>query len=269
MKKFSIVLTLMLVFGLLFTAASVFASPAEQPGKPTKASGGGKPEKTPGAQATAKAEERATEGKGNDKGKGGKKTTYKGVVDSVTSDSLKLKLSSGETLTFAITEQTIIKVPTRRGATLANLNLGVNVLVQATQADDGKLTAVQIHIIPGKPAKVHRVGTVTAYTPGVSITVQGKDGGAATFVITTTTKILPAEHASELAVGSVVTIISPRDVTGGPLTALGIVLHVEEDDAEGATEPTQTPTPTPTKTPTATPTQTPTATPTQTPTATP
>jgi hypothetical protein len=123
------------------------------------------------------------------------------------------------------------------------------------------LTAVQISVTPGKPLPKHHVGVVTAYEAGVSITIEARDGNEYTFLITEETKILPANRAEELAVGRRVTIISHRDVTGGPFTAQGIVVHPEtgdKDDEEGT--PTETPTPTPTETPT--PTDTPTETPT-------
>ena len=80
-------------------------------------------------------------------------------------------------------------------------------------------------VIPGKPTKIHRVGVVIAYTPGVSITIQDKNGNEFTFTLTGETKLLPAERAEELAVGSRVTIIAPRDPASGGVTVKGIVIH--------------------------------------------
>ena len=225
MKPYRIVLALVLMTGLVFSTAHVWAG-SNQPvvvAKPTQA--GGKPEKTPGAKATEKAVERATEGKGNGKETKGKKTTYQGMVASVSADSLTVTVN-GAPLTFAITAETKFQIPSfGPSATLAELNVGVRVVVQATQAEDGPLTAVSVHVVPGKPEKIHRVGIVTEYTPEVSITIQGKDGGTTTFIVTADTKILPAHAVERLVVGARVTIISPRDVTGGPLTAKGIVVH--------------------------------------------
>jgi hypothetical protein len=133
-------------------------------------------------------------------------------------------------------------------------------MVQVLQGD-ASLTALYIHVVPGKPEPVHRVGTVTAYTPGASITVLDKKGGSSTFVLTPDTKILPEDRASELGVGSLVTIISRRDPTGGPLTAQGIVVHppkgTEEPEGTEEHETEQPETDEPEMTATVTPTATP------------
>jgi hypothetical protein len=114
--------------------------------------------------------------------------------------------------------------------------------------------AIGIDVIPGKPEHVHRVGIVTAYTPGVSITVQDIQGGSSTFLLAPNLKILPADRAGDLKVGSLVTVISRRDPSGGPLTAEGIVVHPESGTptAMVSPTPTETPTPTPTNSPTPT-----------------
>lgn len=79
--------------------------------------------------------------------------------------------------------------------------------------------------IPGKPTIVHRVGTVTEYTPGISITILAVDGNTYPFTFTADTRILPADRAVELAVGSRVTVIAPRDPGALSWTATGIVVH--------------------------------------------
>jgi hypothetical protein len=76
---------------------------------------------------------------------------------------------------------------------------------------------------------------VTDYQPGVSITIEDKDGNAYTYLLTEETRILPAEREEFLAAGSRVTIIAPRDVASVDLVARGIVVH--PDQAEGETEP--------------------------------
>jgi hypothetical protein len=101
----------------------------------------------------------------------------------------------------------------------------MNVMVQAIRDQGGNLIARSIMVIPGKPAKIHRVGIVTAYTAGVSITIQGKDGNAYTFALNGETKLLPPERAGSLGVGSRVTIIAPRDPSGSDVIAKGIVIH--------------------------------------------
>jgi hypothetical protein len=237
MKKAYIILVMGLLLGLLFSAANVFAGAESDLLVQSN--------KTPGAKATQKAIERATEGKGG-KGNHGKKRNYKGVVAAVGAASITLTLEDGTSATFAVTGNTKINVPgLGKSATLASINVGVRAMVQATTDEAGSLTALHIHVKPGKPQKVHRVGTVTAYTPGVSITIEAKNGESSTFALTADTKLLPQDRADELAVGSRVTIISRRDVTGGQLTAQGIVVHPtgEGDDDEG-TPGTKTPKPT-------------------------
>ena len=227
------------------------------------------PQKTPGAKATEQADKHATQQAGHHKGP---RVTYRGVVSAVGSDSLTLTLDGGGSQTFLVTDATRIHVPTMGGSTsLASVNVGVQALVQVLK-DDATHTALFINVIPGKPQPVHRVGVVTAYTPGVSITVMDKDGQSSTFLLTPDTKILPPGRASQLGVGSRVTIISRRDPTGGPLTAQGIVVHPAESEAEATatgTPATATATATATSTPTATDTPTATATETATATATP
>jgi hypothetical protein len=79
--------------------------------------------------------------------------------------------------------------------------------------------------IPGQPVRTHRVGWVSANTPGTSIVIQGSDGNLYTFTLTADTKILPAERVNQLAVGARVTIIAPRLPSASGWTAAGIVLH--------------------------------------------
>lgn len=240
MKKAHVLLVIGLLLGLLFSAANVFAG--------SGADVAVDPDKTPGAKATDKAIERATEGKGG-KGQHGKKKNYKGVVAAVSASSLTLTLEDGSSATFTVNGDTRIHVPTLgKSATLADITVGGRATVQAKADEAGSLVALRINVKPGKPEKVHRVGTVTAYTAGVSITVQAKDGGTSTFALTADTKILPKHRAEELAVGSTVTIISRRNVTGGELTAQGIVVHPskpegEEGDDDDSPKITKTPKP--------------------------
>jgi len=137
-------------------------------------------------------------------------------------------------------------------------------------------------VAPGKPTKQHHVGVVTEYIPGVSITIIAHDRTSNTYLISPSTKILPKGRVDQLAVGRLVTVIFPRNKTGGPTTAAGIVVHPEGIPAafptltftptatDTPTETlTETPTPTDTPTETPTPTDTPTETPTPTETATP
>lgn len=227
MNKRWIVYTLILLLIVFFGASQALASPVDAPvAKKT-------PGKTPGAQATERAIERAADqaeddqddnGNGNGKTKG-KPVNLKGILVSVDAESLEVKLSDDTTVTVGITDETRIHVPTKKDATIEDLLPGVQVGVQARQDEDGLLIAKNITVIPGKPTKIHRVGTVVEYLDGKSITIEAKDGESYTFAITEDTKILPASRADELEEGARVTIIAPRDVTGGEPTAMGIVIH--------------------------------------------
>jgi hypothetical protein len=186
-----------------------------------------------------------------------KKANFSGDVLAVDEANLTIRTKDGKEVSFLINSGTSLKIPSLgKDATLADIHVGAHAAVQALEGEDGSLTALRISVSPRKPAPKHHVGEVTAYEEGVRITILAHDGNEFTFRITEETKILPAGRAGELAVGRRVTIISPRDVTGGPFVAKGIVVHPDTDDDEEAAEtpeatPTATPTPTPTDTPTA------------------
>ena len=98
-------------------------------------------------------------------------------------------------------------------------------MVQAIRDQSDNLVARSVMVIPGKPAKAHRVGIVTAYSPGESITIEDKNGDTFTFSLNDDTKLLPPGRAETLAVGSRVTVIAPRDPASGGTLAKGIVIH--------------------------------------------
>jgi Domain of unknown function (DUF5666) len=195
---------------------------------------------------------------------------YQGTISAVNSTSLTLTIKNGSSITFVLNNDTKVKIPTLGEAgTIADLFVGEKVNVSAYKAEDNSLVATMIMVVPGKPVKVHRVGVVTDYKAGVSITIQSKDGELTTFTINAQTKILPKDRVDELAVGVMVTIIAPRDVTSNQLVAAGIVVHPPQPNktktpGTPTATSTDTPTPTPTDTPTSTPTDTATPTPTET-----
>jgi hypothetical protein len=154
----------------------------------------------------------------------GRKLHYKGVIATV----------DGSTLSVVFDAETLFKIPTLGGGgTVADLLPGMQVSVQAKMVDTS-LVARKVMVVPGKPARLHRVGQVTAYTAGESISILAKDGQTYTFKLAENVKILPAERADLLVVGAWVTIISPRDVTQVEPVALGIVVHPAAPDEDGA-----------------------------------
>jgi len=107
-------------------------------------------------------------------------------------------------------------------------------MVHAAKQADGSFLASYVMVIPGKPAKLHHVGEVSAYTEGQSVTILAKDGMEYTFQINDMTKILP--EGSTIKVGDTVTVIMPRILANQPMVAAGIVLHVMEPEMESETE---------------------------------
>lgn len=218
MKKlmiFGVLLALALSLTVVNMEAGAAApqAPGGTPGPPGgAATPGDGPQNAPGAQATAQA------------GLRGKPTIYRGTISAVDATSLTLTLGDGTLVTIGLTTDTKIRVP-GPNAQGNSLLVGMQVVAWAYADANGNMVARAVMVIPGKPAIMHRVGTVTEYTAGSSITIMAVDGNAYTFVLTAETKILPAERAGELAVGSRVTVIAPRDPAALDWTAAGIVVH--------------------------------------------
>jgi len=230
-------LVLTLALSLFFVTSQAFAGsatagPKKTPGPPLTPG----PQKTPGAQATENAGEHGK----------GKPQNFRGTIAAVDTSSLTLTLRDGSSVPFVLTSDTRIKIPGRTGSS-ASLQVGMQAMVQARDDGSGNLVARAVMAIPGQPVRVHRVGWVTQYTPGVSITIQASDGNDYTFTLTADTKILPG--SSEVTVGSRVTIIAPRDPSAVGWTAIGIVVHPEGSGA-GSMPPTATATEVPTAMPT-------------------
>ncbi len=170
----------------------------------------------------------------------GMKENYKGTITFIDATSIELKQKGDVLISIPLSTETVVKIPTKSDATLADLKAGLKVTVKALRVDD-VLTAKKIVLIPGKPTKVYKVGVVTDYQPEISITIQAKKGSLHTFSVTADTKILPADQADKLVVGAVVTIIAPRDVTSLDRTAKAIVNHLPDPEPEPTEEPTETP----------------------------
>jgi hypothetical protein len=230
MKIYRVLLFLLVAFALLFASTQAFASPADVPAKNTPAVT--KTPKVKTDQATQKADEKATKQaekaddkatKQADKDKD-KHKNFKGTVSAYDASSISLTLKDGSSVTIALTPETRIKFAGKKGSN-STIEAGMSAMVQAIGDENGEYTARAVMVIPGKPVKVHRVGTVTEYTAGSSISIQDKDGNTFNFTLTAETRFLPAERAGELAVGSRVTLIAPRDPASGGVNVMGIVIH--------------------------------------------
>jgi len=216
-KKYRVYLFLTFIFVLLLSTTQVFASPTRlPPAQNTHAA------KTPGAKATEKANEQAA--KQADKPHG-KHEHYKGIVTAVDASSLTLTLRDGSSVTVSLSADTRVKFPGPEDSAPTGIQPGMSVMVQAVRDQSNNLIASKIMVIPGKPSKIHRVGIVTEYAAGSSITIQDKKGNTYTFALSAETKLLPAERAGALGVGSLVTIIAPRDPASGGVSVKGIVIH--------------------------------------------
>lgn len=229
MKKIIIVLSMLTILLTVMSISQVNAS----------SDLGATAKKTPGAQATAKALEQVGTVHGNSavnnekSVKTGKTVNFKGEIVSVDAATLVISLKDDSLVTLVITEDTIVKIPGKKtdtSDTALGLLVGMKVTVKATvvpgvDVTTSTITAQRISVVPGKPTKTSHVGIVSALVPDVSIEITSKKGEIYTYLLTETTKYLPAERELELAVGSVVTIISPRDVTGQPAVATGVVIH--------------------------------------------
>ncbi len=217
MKKTTLILSLLLVVSLFGAATSQVSGSTFIANNDTNFG-----ENAPGVKPTKKVNDHTPGPPEKDKGK---PVNIKGIIASADTGSIVITRTDGSSVTVGITAETRISIASMgRDGGIANLLPGLQVGVQATEKD-GILTARSIHVIPGKPEKIHNVGVVTDYQEGVSITIAAKDGMSYTFLLSPDIKILPEERISLLIVGAYVTIISPRDVTTTDLIATGIVIH--------------------------------------------
>lgn len=220
MKIFRMIMFMFIGLTLLFASTQVLASPLNLPNAQ-----GPQGTKTPKGNGTDNATQRAEDKTNQNDKLRGKHENFKGTVAGVSSDSITLTLRDSSSVTVSLTSDTRMKFPGPKTSAPATIEVGMTAMVQAVRDQNNNLVALRVMVIPGKPSKIHRVGTVTAYTAGSSITIQDKDGNPFTFTITSDTKLLPAERADQLAVGSRVTIIAPRDPGTGGVTVKGIVIH--------------------------------------------
>src|SRR5512143_977022 len=148
------------------------------PGPPSGASNGMGPQVPPGPPANPQSNSQA--------GLHGKPTIYRGTIQLVSSSSLTLTLVDGSSVTMGITPDTKIRVPGPK-ANGDTLVVGMHVVAMAITDSNNNLVARAVMAIPGQPVRVHRVGTVTAYTAGSSITIKATDGNTYIFTLTSAT----------------------------------------------------------------------------------
>jgi hypothetical protein len=219
MKKYPLLLLLLLSLALLVTSTQAFASPALDSGSPTEtptATPTNTPTEPPNA-ATQLANFNATRQAGKPHGN---REHLKGTVSAVDTTSLTLTLGDASSVTIGLDPKTRMLSATPKGSRPGHIRLGDVALVQAIRTSSDSLVALFIMVMPSKPSRVHRVGTVTDYVAGVSITIQERNGAPVTFAINDGTKIMPSDRASLLAKGLQVTIIAQSDTAA----AIGIVI---------------------------------------------
>ncbi len=215
MKKISSALLLVLLALVLISSQALAQKPTHTP----------KPKHTPDASEAAETEDEAG-GKPEKAGKpAGKKYNFQGEISSFDGSLLVINLKKGGTANISVNADTVIKIPGNQENT-GSLQTGDRVIAQTVLGQNGGYLAIRIHLIPGKPMRIHRVGVVTAYD-GATITIQAKDGATYTFQVAAEAKILPEGQATALQPGVTVTIISPRTFTGDLPIAKGIVIHPE------------------------------------------
>ncbi len=146
-----------------------------------------------------------------------------GTITSTGVDTFTVSTKQGDVVVVTVSANTKIHIPTKRNATFADLSVGDHVAVSGTPTASG-LAARQIAVAPGKPTIQHRVGKVTAYTAGNSITLQDAQGGSESFTLTAQTMIRNPKGTG-VAVGDRVTVVSRRDPSTDLFTASAIVVH--------------------------------------------
>lgn len=157
----------------------------------------------------------------------GKVKVVKGEVTDISGNVIKVDSKD----VIVTDNQTRYTIPgLGKEGSLADIEKGMEIVALGYEKD-GKFYALQIAVIPGRPAYQHHVGTVTAFsyneTAGGSITIEEKSGKTVTPVtfdiIGGKFKVLP--QGATVKVGDLVTVISHRDPAHNHLIASGVVVH--------------------------------------------
>ena len=165
----------------------------------------------------------------------GKRHSFEGTIKSKAGTNLVVTTKKGDE-TFKVGSETQYKVPGVKNATLDNFNVGNKVSVSTVEVTTGSTVvqmAQRMAYIPGKPIRVSRTGTITAYTANTSITIQDKKGASTTFVINGNTKISLKKGTTGITVGDQVTVTARRYPSESQFTAKTIIAFGAKD-AKGA-----------------------------------
>jgi hypothetical protein len=238
-----------LIFVILIAMLVTFMTVTTVLAAPARATDGAK--KTPDASETAKPGKGNSDSKPGNSGNNGNKPTkspiykvlnFQGIVMNVSSESMTLLRKDGTAVTLIFTPQSTVKVPTNsKNSTIADLQINMRVTVHAyMDLDTGEIYVRSINVIPGAPEQFNRVGTVSDYQPGVSITIADETGATQTFIVTVDTQIILQDPTLTLAVGSQVTIVTPLNDNADTPTAAAIVVTLPVD-ATATAEPTEVP----------------------------
>lgn len=151
----------------------------------------------------------------------GERQSFEGTIKSITGNILIVTTNKGDE-TFDVSSAAVYNVPGISNATLANFAVGNKVIVSTAEVTTNGTTiqmAQRMNLIPAKPIKTTRTGTVTACTVCSSITIQDKAGTVATFIINSDTKISYKKGTTAIALGDQVTISASRNPSDSQFTA--------------------------------------------------
>ncbi len=150
------------------------------------------------------------------------------IKQKISSTGFVLTTKQQGEVTISVNGETKYKVPALEDAGLDNFKVGDSVAVLAVDIK-GNWVALHMHLIPGKPSHVHRVGTIEAYqaasagTAG-SITLKDKDRVTYTFAVTSETEIKFKRGATEVKLGEKAIVVARRDPSTDKFTAKEIMV---------------------------------------------
>ena len=158
---------------------------------------------------------------------------FRGALLEAKDGAVSVQLEDGSALDFALAPDARLRTPQQGPratlADLAALPAGTPLRLTATRAADGSLTATRVQaegqrVKSDQPkaapaAALRPSGLVTAYSPGASIAL-----GGATYTLSAATRLLPAGHAGDLAVGRRVMLLFGPNAADTRGSVWGIVV---------------------------------------------